>query len=378
LIDDNGNTIKQIDIKSFRDLITERPKAIVSQNGKMKKSGGKDQIFFNTTLPALNGIAVNEATGEFFHVVTCGNAGPCKLICYAKKGDFTRFAPSSLRQTRILNYLLNDFDGYKQTLKAELHLAKTRNSKTQTVLRWNDAGDMLSEVYFEMVVDIANTMPDVLFYFYTKEVDMVRKFNMPSNLVANYSKGGHQDANIGPNDKSSDVIPTVLPKTKVKLGQFIKRKFYFKNQKSIDNVKKLYSEKLGTPVNKILTSNEANGKQLDSSYTILVLPDDTNINVGSARIIPIKEVDVELWKLVYAKKKYIEAKWVYRGPNEIKSFKNALANEYNISPTTLLTDEELENTPLGSRNQYNSIVLPGETDISATRSDVHITYLYFH
>jgi hypothetical protein len=77
--------------------------------------------------------------------------------------------------------------------------------------------------------------------------------------------------------------------------------------------------------------------------------------------------------------KYIQIgedkKWKY---NDVNATKNIIAQRYKIDPKSILTIDELKTTPKGQSGQYNVIVLPGESDLSASRRDVRGTYLIIH
>ena len=78
--------------------------------------------------------------------------------------------------------------------------------------------------------------------------------------------------------------------------------------------------------------------------------------------------------------KYIERdkeskKWEY---NNVEATKQLIADYYKIDPKNILTIDELSKTPVGSNGQYDVIVLPGESDLSASRRDVKGTYLIIH
>ena len=79
---------EKIDLEKFKELIMQRPDAIIAQNDKMKKSSTDKVVFYNTTLPALKGLVVNEDNGEFHIINTCPSAGNCQLVCYAKHNNY--------------------------------------------------------------------------------------------------------------------------------------------------------------------------------------------------------------------------------------------------------------------------------------------------
>ena len=300
----------EIDLNKFSEFIKKRPDALLRQNEKMVKSGTDDTIFYNTSLPALKGLVIDEDTGEFRIVNTCPSAGACQLICYAKHGSYVLFPDVSISQNRTLNYLFNDPEGFQDQLEAEIKLARAKNrtSGKQVQIRWNDSGDLLSPKFFKMVVDIANNTPFVDHYIYTKEVAMVKEFpNPPDNIIFNFSYGGRKDqeALIDPvNDKISHIV-------------------------------------------------DVRDKQ--------------------------KKVEEDVLQVI-KKLKYIDydkenKQWFYNKPAAVKA---AIAQHYKINPKTLLTIDELAKTPKGQPGQYDVIVLPGESDLSASRRDVRGTYLIIH
>jgi hypothetical protein len=158
--DENDRTF---DLDKLKAAITARPEKILKQNEKISHSGGGSTVYFNIGLPALKGLAVNESTGDFVVVDTCPGAGACKVYCYAKKGGYVQWKASSLSQTRQLNFLLNDPEGYKAKLKAELSAAERKFGKkgTKVVVRWHDAGDFFSPDYLNLAYSIAKDFPNI-------------------------------------------------------------------------------------------------------------------------------------------------------------------------------------------------------------------------
>ena len=297
----------QFDLDKFAELIKKRPSALLRQNEKMVKSGTSDTIFYNTSLPALKGLIIDEDTGEFRIVDTCPSAGTCQLICYAKHGSYILFPDVSLSQNKTLNYLFNDSEGFQDQLEAEIRLARAKNktSGKQVQIRWNDSGDLLSPKFFKMVVDIANNTPFVDHYIYTKEVAMVKALsNPPDNIIFNFSYGGRKDQEklIDPSKDKVSHIVDVREKVSNNILQTIKKMKYIEHDKA-------------------------------------------------------------------------SKKWFY---NNSQAVKQLIAQHYKIDSDTLLTIDELGKTPKGENGQYNVIVLPGESDLSASRRDVRGTYLIIH
>lgn len=206
VVDDSG---KEIDLDKLRQIITQRPEKILTQNNKIEKSGGKTYAFFNLTLPAYKGLWYDEKSNEWKIVTTCPSAGMCKQICYARKGRYVQFPKAFTFSARILNFLLNDWQGFKSQLSREIEeeYQKLSQKGVIIVVRWHDSGDFFNEKYLQIALDIAKTTPEVIHYAYTKSVGMVDKANKPKNFVFNFSMGGVQDKSIKPEHKKSVIVP---------------------------------------------------------------------------------------------------------------------------------------------------------------------------
>jgi len=385
IVNNNGDTIKTYDLEGYKKLLMQRPNTLLTTNEKMEKSGGASQQFYNTTLPAIMGIAVNETTGDLIVVNTCPSADECKNDCYARKGNYIKNKAVSINQQRILNYILNDYEGYKDELKAALHLnyIKNRKSGIQTVLRFNDSGDMLSYKYFQMAADLARSMPEITFYGYTKSVAVAKSVKLPDNFIMNYSMGGKEDAAISPEDKQSVIIypDKVMDVTGINLKKLITKEWYIDDEV---NLKKSISKKFNIPLNVIFTVKEVQGSgnlQLPQGAVIVKLPDENIGNHPAEQIIDVLQKDPTkpAKKLAETMANIIKSKNVYVGGQRgIVQFKEIVSQYFKIDPRSLLTMDELYKTSIGKTNEYNVIVLPGESDLSASRKDVRTTYLFLH
>lgn len=295
---------EKVDLEKFKEILTTRPEELLRQNEKMQKSATADTVFYNTTLPALKGLVVNEETGEFKIITTCPSAGACQLVCYAKHGSYTMYPAVSMFQNKTLNYLFNDKEGFKEQLIAEIKLAAVKNKGKKVQIRWNDSGDLLSPVFFNIVMEIVNATPNADHYIYTKEVEMIKKYpNPPNNVIFNFSYGARKE-----------------------------------QEKLIDPIK----DKVSFIVN-------------------------------------IKDPQKEPALNAITKFKYIELKnkkWTYNNTDAVKQI---IADRYKIKDVSkILTIDELAKTPKGGDGEYDVIVLPGESDLSASRRDVRGTYLIIH
>jgi len=385
IVNNNGDTIKTYDLEGYKKLISERPRELLKANAKMEKSGGDTLVFYNTTLPAIMGLAVNEATGDLIVVNTCPGAGDCKIDCYARHNNYIKNKAVSINQQRTLNYILNDYEGYKEELRMTLHLNTMKNKRggKKTVLRFNDSGDMLSEKYFAMAADLARSMPDVLFYGYTKSIATAKAAKLPENFVMNYSMGGKQDSFISPSDKQSVIIypAKVSEKTSFNLDDLILKEWSIEDEV---NMKKKISQKFNIPVNRIFTVKDVQNSghmELPQGAMIVKLPDEKISNYPESQIIDIRKKDPSkpTKKLTETMSKIFTSRYIYlNGQKGVRKFKEVMAANFNIDINKLLTMDELINTPNGKVNEYNVIVLPGESDLSAARRDVHVTFLYLH
>lgn len=256
IIDENGNLI---DNDELRKKIEVRPKQLISQNAKLAKSG-INQIFYDFTIPAYQGLYVDESTGKFKIVRTCPAAGMCKKFCYASKGGYIQFPNSSLASTRIINYLMNDFEGFKNQLISELKKVVELNEKKglKVVLRWHDSGDFLSPKYLDMAFDIAKDTPEVLHYTYSKQIPLVKskQKEMPKNFKITFSKGGIFDDVIDvKKDTYAEVVPLSLFKDlKYKKGED-RYSIYFAPEE-INELKKRISEYFKVNIKDIITYDE--------------------------------------------------------------------------------------------------------------------------
>ena len=134
--------------------------------------------------------SINEKTNKFVIVNTCPGAGKCQIYCYARKGGYVQWKSSSLSQTKIVNFLLNDPEGFKNKLIAEIRKEKTAKEKRgiSVAIRWHDAGDFFSDPYLQLAYDVAKTFPDVQFYAYTKMASVAAS-DKPNNFIINFSGG---------------------------------------------------------------------------------------------------------------------------------------------------------------------------------------------
>jgi Gene product 88 len=173
---------------SYRWLLT-------NGNRELRKDG-----IFTWSIPALS---VKTTKGEF--VSTCPNADACASLCYARSGTY-RFKNVKAAHLRNLEMILDDLNGWRSLMEDELNHPRYDSA----FVRIHDSGDFFSSEYLDAWIEIAERIPDVTFYAYTKEVKMVKSRQLPSNFVIVFSMGGKQDHFIDKdNDRHAEVFPSL-------------------------------------------------------------------------------------------------------------------------------------------------------------------------
>jgi hypothetical protein len=288
---------RKFDLDKLKAAIITRPTKLLKQNEKITHSGGETAQYYNIGLPALKGLAVNEKTGDFIVVDTCPGAGACKVYCYAKKGGYVQWKASSMSQTKVLNFLLNDPQGFKAKLESEIQTEVDKFAKkgAKVVIRWHDAGDFFSPDYVDLAYSVARKFPQVDFYAYTKMAD-VATGNKPNNFKMNFSMGAtpEQEKQIQPKStKHSTVVPKpmftdlILKDTKGKLIKDKDGKIQFKSPEAVDVLKSKLSAKYGVPKDSIITYDEMKvipaGKE--PKWNVIVKPGDGDESANRADVV---------------------------------------------------------------------------------------------
>lgn len=168
------------------NLITQRPKKILTSNSKLRKDG-----IYNFCMPAVHANVV--MNGKLETLVTCESAGLCKNFCYASGSSYA-FDCSMIKHHRNLQYMLDaSFDFVDQIVK------EIKSKRKLTAIRWHDSADFIPMLW-PIYVEVMKQCPDVKFYAYTKMVkffkELQSKNEIPSNLTLVYSFGGKFDSMI--------------------------------------------------------------------------------------------------------------------------------------------------------------------------------------
>lgn len=312
---DDGTT--EWDLNDLAKQIMEPPVSILGANAKMAKSKKEGAITYDLTLPALNGIVVDEEDTQkegkpvFVEVTTCPGAGECKTYCYARKGGYVMFPAPSLSAARALNFLLNHPDEYMNMFDGEVKLAlkKATAAGIKLLVRIHDAGDFFSKEYYDLAMNVARNNPDARFYFYTKIGDIVTDEHSPSNVVKQFSPGAQR----------KEVKKVELVRG---AGKHVKDAVTLQK----DDFRGLFK-------------TDAKGKYIKDKEGRTVVASD------------------EAWD----------------------NFKNKLAQKYNIDKDSIITYDQMVKIPEGPKPKWNVIVFPaGHGDLGAPRLDVQNQFLMFH
>ena len=121
-------------------------------------------------------------------VSTCPAKGVCATWCYATAG--LQWMLSGFKK-RVAAYKATQLDDFATVMVAHLISEKVR------ILRVHDSGDFYSPQYLAMWCAIAEKLPHVKFYAYTKQIILVKLFRrmgaIPKNLNIVQSLGGKFD-----------------------------------------------------------------------------------------------------------------------------------------------------------------------------------------
>ena len=153
---------------------------LLTQNSKLRKTSKElGKRVFNFGIPAF----VDPDTGKR----TCPFAGACAKFCYARKGAYIW---SNVTPAFVRRYKATKQDDFVTVMAAEI------TKKRADYIRIHDSGDFYSPAYYAKWIEIAQALPDVRFYAYTKSLPIVEGVERPENFDLIYSEGGTLDHQI--------------------------------------------------------------------------------------------------------------------------------------------------------------------------------------
>ena len=159
----------------------QQAKKLLSQNSKIKTTSEKLGVnIFNFNIPAYK-----NKDGK----IVCPFADTCVKYCYAQKGNYKRFAKSinpgmeyRYKLSKTISFVPLMIEAIK-TLKADF-------------IRIHDSGDFYSPKYVQRWFEIANSLPNVKFYAYTKSHNFFRGIDIPDNFDIIFSEGSKLDRHL--------------------------------------------------------------------------------------------------------------------------------------------------------------------------------------
>lgn len=252
----------EIDVQAFIKNITVHPSQIISQNEKMGKSGTDNSITFNIGIPALRGLVYDIDSDKFYIVNTCPGAGSCQKVCYARRGRYILLPLIFVKQTRILNLLLNEPNEFKETLRREIESLALKNKGKKLILRWNDAGDFFSKKYFEIATNITRELKNKGYnfgsYAHTKMGD-VYNLNDPE-VILNFSVDALEKERLKVDLSqaktseivSSDVFKDLFVRDKAQFAADSNGKLIPKDENSINILKQRISDKYDVDIKTLI------------------------------------------------------------------------------------------------------------------------------
>ena len=149
---------------------------LITQNSKLKSTSKEMGLrVFNFGIPAYK-----SATGK----LTCPFADKCVKYCYAQKGAYTW---GNVKPAFERRYEISKQDDFVEIMIEEIVKKKV------DYLRVHDSGDYYSNEYIYKWFAIANALPNVRFYSYTKSIPLFLDKKIPENLDIIFSEGSKKD-----------------------------------------------------------------------------------------------------------------------------------------------------------------------------------------
>jgi len=274
----------EIDVNAFIENITKIPSDIISQNAKMQKSIGDNSITFNIGVPALRGLVYDIQNKQFFIVNTCPGAGSCAKVCYARRGNYVLLPNVFVKQTRVLNYLLNYPEEFEKAVKREIEAIAIKNKDKKLLFRWNDAGDFFSKRYFEIAAKLTKELKAQGYnfgsYAHTKmgTIYNLQDPNVTLNFSVDASEKERNKVDLTKAKTSEIVSPDIFKDLFKREGAHLvvdaKGKLIPKDEGSIRTLKERIAHKFGVDINTLITYSELlqipEGNE--KKYNVIVLP----------------------------------------------------------------------------------------------------------
>ncbi len=121
---------------------------------------------------------------------TCPSALACKAVCYAKQG---RYKMPNVANARLSNLYASLESNFVSDAVSDLTYHAKRGIN---VVRLHDSGDFYSQEYLDAWKKIAQALPDMVFYAYTKSLHLDLYSDKPDNFKLVQSLGGVYDKRV--------------------------------------------------------------------------------------------------------------------------------------------------------------------------------------
>jgi hypothetical protein len=184
-------------VENFKKQLMQRPKTIFDKGEKSLHTTDQDKMTINTGIPALRAVIYDEKNDEFFVINTCPGAADCIKNCYAMQGFYIMNDGKNLKLLNRLQLMMNDPEMYEKLafMEAERYAFEAQQEEKELKIRWNDAGDFFSDVYFEIAKNVDKALKKKGYnsssYLYTK-VGKYIKLGEEEGMKTVFSSGATQ------------------------------------------------------------------------------------------------------------------------------------------------------------------------------------------
>ena len=212
-IDEEGKA----NIEQFKKQILQRPKTIFDKGEKSLHSTDEDKMTINTGIPALRAVIWDEENKNFYVMNTCPGAQDCISNCYALQGFYIMNDGKNIKLINRLQWLMSDPDTYekKAFMEAERYAFEAQQENKELKIRWNDAGDLFSEVYFNIADSVTKQLKtkgyNINSYIYTK-IGKYVQLGTEKGMTMTFSSGATKKERDEVGDISKTKTQITVPK----------------------------------------------------------------------------------------------------------------------------------------------------------------------
>lgn len=185
-------------VEQFKKQILQRPKTIFDKGEKSLHTTDEDKLTINTGIPALRAVIWDEDSQKFYVMNTCPGAQECIKNCYALQGFYIMNDGKNLKLINRLQLMMSDPETFEKLayMEAERFAFEAQQENKQLKIRWNDAGDFFSRVYFDIADNVTQQLKkkgyNVESYIYTKMGEYV-KLGAERGMTMTFSSGAKKE-----------------------------------------------------------------------------------------------------------------------------------------------------------------------------------------